>query len=62
MNKIKCKIELTFDKDLLCDQETLDDHFDGKWSEFFKTILKEDGLAEFVHWADEFELVEAIDE
>lgn len=42
MNKLRYKVVYEVDKELLCDQETLDQEFNGSWQECLDWCSKEE--------------------
>lgn len=49
--KVTIELEI-FDTSILCDQETINEHYQGSWEIFLRQFLDEEGLPEFIDWFD----------
>ena len=52
---MKAILEVEFDKDMMIDQESLDQDFGGDWLKFMQWMFKEDGIGIF---EEEIKLIE----
>jgi hypothetical protein len=51
-------LRLRSEKELICDQETIDEYYGGSWKNYIKSMLKDQGKFEFIDW---FEIVDVVD-
>lgn len=58
MSDLELTLKLKGDKDILCDQETLDEYYNGCWKTFLENMIKEEGKFEFMDWFDIVEIEE----